>query len=125
MHNPNAIDFNQRPFVAIWETTFGPDHPSVAAGLDNMATNYRDMGRYDLSEQFSARALAIREKVLGPNDASVTTSLNNLAIQYLATADLPKAVGRSMPRPRNSCTGTTRGKSSPRAISGHGRSTLR
>ena len=44
----------------------GPEHPDVAAALNNLALRYKTQGRYVEAEPLYRRSLAIREKALGP-----------------------------------------------------------
>ncbi len=57
------------------EKALGPDHPSVATNLNNLAVLYRAHGKYAEAEPLYKRALAIVEKGLGPEHPSVATSL--------------------------------------------------
>ena len=68
--------------MAIKEKALGPDNPSVAVSLGNLASLYQDQGRFADSEPLKIRALAILEKALGPDHPSLATSLNNLAYLY-------------------------------------------
>ena len=68
--------------LAISEKALGPDHPEVAATLNNLAGLYRSQGRYEEAEPLYQRDLAISEKALGPDHPSVATTLNNLAGLY-------------------------------------------
>jgi hypothetical protein len=45
---------------AIWEKTLGPDHPSVATSLENMAQLYRKSGQEKTAEALENRAAAFR-----------------------------------------------------------------
>src|SRR3989442_8199182 len=76
-----AVPLVQRA-LAIQEKILGPEHPDVAASLDNLAGLYRDQGKYAEAEPLYRRALAIIEKALGPEHPDVATSLNNLAGLY-------------------------------------------
>ncbi len=49
----------------------GPNDPSVATFLNNLAELYRDQGRYAEAEPLQKRALAIQEKALGPDHLDV------------------------------------------------------
>ena len=44
------------------EKGLGPEHPSVATGLENYATLLRTTGRADEATEMEARAKAIRAK---------------------------------------------------------------
>jgi tetratricopeptide (TPR) repeat protein len=67
--------------LAIREKVLGPDHPSVADSLFNLANLYSQF-RYADAEPLYKRSLAIREKALGPDHPNVAQSLNNLAELY-------------------------------------------
>jgi Tfp pilus assembly protein PilF len=64
------------------EKALGPDHPDVAASLNNLAMLYDTQGNYDKAEPFYKRSLAIVEKALGPAHPKVATSLENVAVMY-------------------------------------------
>ncbi len=68
--------------VAIKEKALGPDHPSLATSLNNLANLYRAQGRYEEAEPLYQRDMAITEKALGPDHPELATSLNNLANLY-------------------------------------------
>ena len=57
----------------------GPGAPEVATGLNNLASLYKDQGRYADAEPLNMRALAIYKKALGPDHPKFATALNNLA----------------------------------------------
>ncbi|NDY74971.1 tetratricopeptide repeat protein, partial [Desulfobacter hydrogenophilus] len=59
--------------LKIRETVLGPDHPSVATTLNNLAGLYESQGKYEEAEPLYQRALKIRETVLGPDHPSVAT----------------------------------------------------
>ena len=46
--------------LAIREKAVGPDHPSVAMGLENLADLYRKTGREEAAIELEKRAAAIR-----------------------------------------------------------------
>src|SRR5580693_6191 len=66
--------------LAITEAAHGPDHPDVAARLNNLALVLRDLGRPQDARPLYERALAIDEAAYGPDHPAVATCLNNLAI---------------------------------------------
>ena len=71
--------------LKVAEEIVGPDHPSVATSLNNLAILYDTQGQYAAAEHLYKRALSIDEKALGPDHPSVATTLNNLALLYRAT----------------------------------------
>jgi hypothetical protein len=65
--------------LAIAEAVYGPEHPVVSTGLNNLALALRDLGRAGEALPLFRRALAIAEAVYGPEHPVVSTRLNNLA----------------------------------------------
>ena len=61
------------------EKAVGPNHPSVATSLNNLAGLYGTQGRYAEAEPLYRRSLAIREKALGPDYPDVAATLENIA----------------------------------------------
>ena len=68
--------------LSIREKMLDPEHPDVAAGLNNLALLYRAQGRYAEAEPLYKRALAIGEMVFGPEHLDFAMVLNNLATLY-------------------------------------------
>ena len=77
--------------LKICESKLGPDHPDVAASLNNLAILYKDMGQYAKAEPLYQRSLKIRESKLGPDHPDVAASLNNLANLYWDMGQYAKA----------------------------------
>jgi tetratricopeptide (TPR) repeat protein len=68
-----------RRALAIYEASFGPDHPDVAICLNNLASLLQDTSRLAEAEPLFRRALAINEASFGPDHPDVAIRLNNLA----------------------------------------------
>jgi tetratricopeptide (TPR) repeat protein len=68
--------------LSIQERMLGPEHPDVAAGLNNLASMYQAQGRYAEAEPLFKRALAIGDKVLGPEHPDNAVRLSNLAMLF-------------------------------------------
>jgi tetratricopeptide (TPR) repeat protein/CHAT domain-containing protein len=77
--------------LSVTERKFGPDHPSAATVLNNLAELYRAQGRYAEAEPLMRRALAIDEKNMGPEHPNVAATLNNLAGLLLVSDRLSEA----------------------------------
>ena len=77
--------------LAIREKALGPEHPSVALSLNNLAESYCTLGDSAKAEPLYRRSLAIYEKALGPEHPDVAHSLNNLAVLYDDRGDYAKA----------------------------------
>ena len=76
-----AIPFAEEA-LRLGEHEFGPDDPTTAVLVNNLALLYRDQGRCAEAEPLYQRALAINEATLGPDHPEVATNLNNLALLY-------------------------------------------
>jgi hypothetical protein len=61
------------------EAAYGPDHPTVATALNNLAEALRGLGHPDQAQPLYERALAIDEAAYGPDHPTVAIILNNLA----------------------------------------------
>ena len=65
--------------LAITETALGPDHPSTAVRLANLAAIYSELDRHVDALPLEERALAISEATLGPDHPRTALYLANLA----------------------------------------------
>jgi len=65
--------------LAITEAVYGPDHPEVAIGLNNLAQILQDLGDPAGARLVQERVLAIDEAAYGPDHPEVAIGLNNLA----------------------------------------------
>ena len=77
--------------LTIGENSLGPDHPTVAIRLSNLAALLHDMDRLADAEPLYRRALAISEKSLRPGDPGVAKDLYNLAALLWKTNRLAEA----------------------------------
>jgi tetratricopeptide (TPR) repeat protein len=66
--------------LVIDEAAYGPDHPDVAADLNNLAAILRDLGQPEAARPLQERALAIAEAAYGPDHPEVATRLSVLAL---------------------------------------------
>ena len=80
-----------RRALAIDEASYGPDHPWVATGLNNLAGLLHSTNRLAEAEPLYRRALAINEASYGPDHPTVAKGLNNLAGLLKATNRLAEA----------------------------------
>ncbi len=60
-----ALPFAEKA-LRLGERMFGPDHPEVTRGFNDLGELYRLQGSYAEAEPLLKRALAIYEKPLGP-----------------------------------------------------------
>lgn len=87
----------QREFVAaeplyvealdIVQRVRGPEHPDVAAILNNLGVLHRMHGQLPEAMQHLTRALDIKQQALGPSHPDVALTLMNLAQVYAARDD--------------------------------------
>jgi tetratricopeptide (TPR) repeat protein len=82
-HFAKAVDLGQ--------AQDGPDAPSLAVDLNNLAETLRLTGELEAAERSFRRAIAIDERARGPDDPGLATSLNNLALVYRAQGRLDEA----------------------------------
>jgi CHAT domain-containing protein/Tfp pilus assembly protein PilF len=68
--------------LAIDEASLGPNDPSVADSLNNLAVLYLHQGRYSDAEPLLKRALAIRKLAPRPDQAEIAGALNDLGAVY-------------------------------------------
>lgn len=69
--------------LAIAERDLGPDDPSVAKHLNNLAYVYVDQYRYSKAEPLFVRAIEINEKALGADNPELSLIYNNLGFCYV------------------------------------------
>jgi hypothetical protein len=63
--------------IDTWEAALGPEHPEVAAVLNDLGVAYLNEGRFTDAEEQFWRALSICEKSLVQNHRCAAASLNN------------------------------------------------
>ncbi len=80
-----ALPFAEKA-IRLGKQEFGPDHPTTATLLNNLAALYHAQGKYAQAEPLYQRSLAIREKALGPEHLNVATILENYAALLRQTA---------------------------------------
>ena len=85
-----AIPLVQK-ILEIREKALGPDHPDVAASLNNLAELYRNQGNYAEAETLFQQSLAIVEKAFGPDHPLAAGILINLAELYLNQGNYAEA----------------------------------
>src|SRR3954451_235647 len=73
------------------QAKLGPDDPSLAIELNNLAEANRLAGRLDLAEDLYKRAIALDEKGGPKNATGLATGLNNLALVYRTQGRLAEA----------------------------------
>ena len=104
-----ALPYFQRD-LALAEKRYGPDDPTIAIEVNNLAEVNRLAGRLEQAEKLYRRAIALDEHAKPKNPVGLATSLNNLALVYRAQGLLDKAAalharlalharGRARPEP--------------------------
>jgi tetratricopeptide (TPR) repeat protein len=64
--------------LAITEAAYGPDHPNVGTGLNNLALIWQGLGQPERARPLAERALAITEAAYGPDHPTVRILRENL-----------------------------------------------
>ncbi len=70
--------------VELMRRHLGPEHPSYASGLNNLAVLYCKMGNHAGAEPLYRQALEINRRALGEKHLTYANSLNSLAGLYYA-----------------------------------------
>jgi hypothetical protein len=68
--------------VQMMETSrkvLGEEHPSTLTSMANLASTYRNQGRWTEAEQIEVQVMETSRKVLGEEHPDTLTSMNNLA----------------------------------------------
>lgn len=86
-----AIPLAER-FVTLVEKILGPNHPLLAATLNELAQLHVEQGNYAAALPLYQRALAIYERAGGSDQPSVAAILNNLANLYRAQGNYDAAL---------------------------------
>ena len=73
------------------EAKLGPDNPSVAAEINDLAEANRLAGRYKVAEALYLRAIELDENARGKDPEGLATTLNNLALVYRKQGRLEEA----------------------------------
>jgi len=77
--------------LAIGEAIYGPDHPAVAAYVNNLGLALRDFGDLLAAKAAFDRALAIDEATYGPDHPTLARDMNNLGLVLRDAGDLAGA----------------------------------
>ena len=85
-HVDEGLDLFTRA-LELEQRLLGPDHPSIADTLSNLATAQTVRGDHTAATAGLERSLVILERELGPDHPTVAVSLNNLAQSRLAQGD--------------------------------------
>ena len=64
------------------KTVLGPEHPDTLTSMDNLASTYRNQGRWTEAEKLFVQVMETRKTVLGPEHPDTLTSMDNLASTY-------------------------------------------
>ncbi|OCK73870.1 hypothetical protein K432DRAFT_220962, partial [Lepidopterella palustris CBS 459.81] len=76
-----AENINRSAMVAR-EKVLGPEHPSTLTSMGNLASTYRNQGRWKEAEELEVQVMETSSKVLGEEHPSTLTSMGNLASTY-------------------------------------------
>ncbi|KAI6263837.1 hypothetical protein MCOR26_011796 [Pyricularia oryzae] len=60
----------------------GEEHPSTLTSMANLASTYRNQGRWKEAESLFVQVMEMRKRVLGEEHPDTLTSINNLAFTW-------------------------------------------
>ncbi|KAF2191620.1 putative kinesin [Zopfia rhizophila CBS 207.26] len=70
----------------------GSEHPSTLTSMANLASTYRNQGRWKEAEELEVQVMETRKRVLGAEHPSTLTSMNNLAFTLKGQGQNDKAI---------------------------------
>ena len=82
-----AADRGFREALALRRAALGPDHPDVAASLNDLGNNDYARGRYAEARENLEKALALRERILGPEHPDLANTETGLGAVFSALGD--------------------------------------
>jgi len=85
-----ARALNERA-LKIDETSYGPDHPTVAIHVNNLGSVLQDLGELAEARKHFERALKIDEASYGPDHPTVAIRVNNLGLVLKDLGELAEA----------------------------------
>nr|POF26240.1 vegetative incompatibility protein het-e-1 [Quercus suber] len=71
-----------RRCVKVRRRELGEEHPSTLTSMGNLASTYRNQGRWTEAEELEVKVMETRRTVLGEAHPDTLTSMNNLASTY-------------------------------------------
>jgi len=86
--------------LLIWEKALGPEDPSSATPLNNLARLYENQGRYAGAEPMQRRSVGIYERALGPEHPFVGTIAEQPGLAVSRPGTLRRADTAVSARPR-------------------------
>jgi hypothetical protein len=87
--------------LADYERVMGPEDPDTLSWRNNLAIDYRDVGRTADAITLHEQNLTIREQILGPDHPDTMASRHNLANAYEAAGRLDEAENLRKAEPRS------------------------
>ena len=60
----------------------GPDHPDTLTAMHNLASIYKDMGKFDEAEKIQTNVITTRKTKLGPDHPNTLATMASLAMTY-------------------------------------------
>lgn len=68
--------------IEISKRVLGAEHPSTLDSIGNLASIYRNQGRWKEAKDLLVQVMETRKRVLGAKHPSTLTSMGNLASTY-------------------------------------------
>ena len=70
----------------------GQEHPSTLTSMANLASTYRNQGRWKEAEELDVQVMETRKRVLGQEHPDTLTSMNNLAFTWKEHGRVAEAI---------------------------------
>jgi CHAT domain-containing protein len=91
MQYSKAVEYYLK-LIRIQKKVLGEDNLDYLKSLNNLATNYSDLGQFEKAIEINLEVAKKRKSILGDNHPAYLTSLNNLATIYLKLGRLNEAL---------------------------------
>ncbi|KEP50937.1 kinesin light chain [Rhizoctonia solani 123E] len=80
-----------QPLPGVFEQLLGEEHPDTLRSMNNLASTYSNLGRYDEAEHLEVKVLNARKRVLGDKHPDTLESMDDLASIHFYLGQYNKA----------------------------------
>ncbi|KAK3348778.1 kinesin light chain [Lasiosphaeria hispida] len=77
--------------IGMRKKVLGDEHPDILSSMGNLASTYRNQGRWKEAETRQVQTMGIMKKVLGDKHPNTLPSMNNLAFTWKSQGNFKDA----------------------------------
>src|SRR3954464_11961823 len=70
----------------------GPEHPDTLISMANLASTYRNQGRWKEAEELGMQVMEVHSRVLGPEHPDTLANMHNLAYTLCSQEKIREAI---------------------------------